>query len=300
MKKLVITAILVGFILGCATPPAMIERTENKSPQIMTDKSIYVQGEKVQVRFSGSSGHRGDWISLSKTSSPDNQAGDYNHILEGLTEGTMTFESPSPGTYEARGYFNYSRNGYLVYARCKFEVVDGNKGSGQEIQKQIPVSQEKSEKADLTKLEKAYTRLICNDFKSILEIAESYPEEIKIMQTSMLESLKAKGGFEIVALSRTDQEKGGGGLLVVVNVKGMNIIGFWQRGFIHNIGRRSWIELNLKLIDQATQKVLREQQITSENNPVAAFFSFGSNDRSLPSDMGKLLAEYIALVVPQK
>ena len=300
MAKLVITAILAGFILGCATPPVMVERTENQSPQIITDKATYVRGEKVQVRFSGASGRSGNWISLSQAILPDNQAGDYNYIDEGLTEGTMTFESPASGTYEARGYFDYSRNGYMVYARCKFEVVDGAKKNGQEVQEQMLVSKEKNGKADLAKLEKVYTRIICKDFQATPELSQSYPEEIKTMQASMAEALKAKGVFNMATLDRPDQEKGSDTLLVMVNVTGMNIIGFWQRGFIHNIGRRSWVELNLKLIDQASQTVLREQQISSENNPVAAFFSFGSSDKSLPEDMGKILAEYIALVMPQK
>ncbi len=118
LTKMGLTCSLVLFILASVCP-----NVSAKSPQISTDKGRYTQGEKIMVNFSGSSGHRKDWISLSLVGSPDNEAGHYNYIPQGLTQGTMTFDTPPPGKYEARGYYNYSRDGYLVYARCAFEVV---------------------------------------------------------------------------------------------------------------------------------------------------------------------------------
>ncbi len=95
-----------------------------QSPHISTDKDTYIQGEKIKVNFSGSSGNKKDWICISRVGLPDNEAGDYDYIPQGQTQGVMTFNAPPPGKYEARGYYNYSRNGYLVSARCSFLVVD--------------------------------------------------------------------------------------------------------------------------------------------------------------------------------
>jgi TolB-like protein len=42
-----------------------------------------------------------------------------------LGQGVLTFDSPSPGKYEVRAYYNYSRNGYVVSGRYGFSVVGG-------------------------------------------------------------------------------------------------------------------------------------------------------------------------------
>ena len=119
-----IAVFLVSFVALLYFPGSI------QAAEISTDKTTYVHGEKIKVTFSGSSGHDGNWISLSKADSPDKQAGDYDYIPKGLTQGTMTFETTAPGKYEARGYYNYARDGYVVSARCSFEVVASPEGGG--------------------------------------------------------------------------------------------------------------------------------------------------------------------------
>ena len=41
---------------------------------------------------------------------------------KGLGQGFLIFDPPSPGKYEARAYYNYSRNGYVVSGRYAFSV----------------------------------------------------------------------------------------------------------------------------------------------------------------------------------
>jgi hypothetical protein len=108
-----------------------------QSPQISTDKSTYLLGEKIKVSFSGSPGEKKDWICISPTSLPDNHAGDYDYIPQGTTQGVMTFNAPSPGKYEARAYYNYSRNGYVVSARCGFSVVGSEGGQNPHMERKI-------------------------------------------------------------------------------------------------------------------------------------------------------------------
>ncbi len=90
---------------------------------VNTDKDIYNYGEKIKVNFSNAPGNDSDWICIVPVGSPDSEGGDYKYIPKGLAGGLLMFDPPSPGKYEARAYYNYSRNGYVVSARYAFSVV---------------------------------------------------------------------------------------------------------------------------------------------------------------------------------
>lgn len=89
---------------------------------VITDKDTYNYGEKINVNFSNATGNEGDWICIVPVGSPDTEAGDYKNMPKGLGKGSVIFDSPSPGKYEVRAYYNYSRNGYVVSARHSFLV----------------------------------------------------------------------------------------------------------------------------------------------------------------------------------
>jgi TolB-like protein len=93
--------------------------------QVSTDKDAYKHGETIRVNFSDSPGIDSDWICIVPADSPDTEAGDYQYMPKGLSQGVLTFASPAPGKYEARAYYNYRRNGYVVTARYVFSVADG-------------------------------------------------------------------------------------------------------------------------------------------------------------------------------
>jgi hypothetical protein len=58
--------------------------------------------------------------------------------------------------------------------------------------------------------------------------------------------------------------------------------------------------VNLKLIDAASGQTLREKNISTANNAYAASPAGGSSDRSLPYDLGKMIADYIAEIVSSR
>jgi hypothetical protein len=94
------------------------------APIVNTDKDVYNNGETIKVNFSNSPGNSGDWICIAPEGAPDTEAGDYKYMPKGLTQGFLTFDPPSaPGKYEARAYYNYSRNGYVVSGRYVFTAV---------------------------------------------------------------------------------------------------------------------------------------------------------------------------------
>jgi len=98
------------------------------APQVTTDKKIYNYGETIKVSFFNSPGKEDDWICIVPVGSPDTEGGDYKHMPKGLAQGSLIFDLPSPGKYEARAYYNYGRNGYVVSARYAFSVVGSPEG----------------------------------------------------------------------------------------------------------------------------------------------------------------------------
>ena len=90
---------------------------------VRTDKDIYNQGEMIRVNFSNSPGNERDWICIVPVGSPDTDGGDYKYMPRRLGQGFLIFDPPSPGEYEARAYYNYRRNGYVVSGRYAFSVV---------------------------------------------------------------------------------------------------------------------------------------------------------------------------------
>jgi hypothetical protein len=61
----------------------------------------------------------------------------------------------------------------------------------------------------------------------------------------------------------------------------------------------SEVILKMKLIDASTGVVVREKELSTSNNPWAASWSGGSSDRSLPTDLGMMVAEYLVSIQPQ-
>jgi hypothetical protein len=125
--KNVKTAILAGLLLmltGCASDQAPLPEMPFESAAVLsTDKDTYREGEKIKVNFSNSPGNEGDWICIVPAGTPDTDADDYQYMPQGLGQGFLTFNAPSPGKYEARAYYNYGRNGYVVSGRHAFSVV---------------------------------------------------------------------------------------------------------------------------------------------------------------------------------
>jgi len=117
LKYVVFLIVLMLIAAGC--PSAMADT----APLIKTDKENYNAGETVRVNFSNAPGNSRDWICIVAAGSADNDAGDYKYMPGGVSQGEMIFDAPPPGKYEARAYYNYSRNGYVVTARYSFSVA---------------------------------------------------------------------------------------------------------------------------------------------------------------------------------
>ena len=110
-------------LAGFAFPP----RSFGAEPIVSTDKKVYNPGEAIKVTFSEAPGIDGDWICIAPAGFPDTATdGEVKYLPKGWSKGFLTFDSPpAPGKYEARAYYDYQRNGYVVSGRAAFSVEGG-------------------------------------------------------------------------------------------------------------------------------------------------------------------------------
>jgi serine/threonine protein kinase len=89
--------------------------------RIATEKSVYRNNEPIVVNYSGLPGNRKDWITIVRSSAPDNT---YNQwfYTKGNKSGNHTFNGVEAGAYEIRLYYDWPRGGYNVLRRHKFTV----------------------------------------------------------------------------------------------------------------------------------------------------------------------------------
>lgn len=90
--------------------------------KIATDKDTYNYGEIIRVNYFQAPGHPKDWICIVPEGTPDTEEGEYQYIPEGSNQGTLSFETTSPGQFEARAYYNYTKKGFVVSSRHRFSV----------------------------------------------------------------------------------------------------------------------------------------------------------------------------------
>ncbi len=150
------------------------------------------------------------------------------------------------------------------------------------------------------KLDKKYDTLLFSAFTIQPEFAKDYPEAAQTLQKSMLTALQEEKMFKKVAATPENTSTKGNTLLITADITNMRIVSdsarIWGGGFAGSSG----IELDLKLIDAVTGKVVRSEKMSSWNNAWAASWSFGSSDHSLLNDMGKILARYVVDSMPKK
>jgi hypothetical protein len=148
-------------------------------------------------------------------------------------------------------------------------------------------------------LGKKYDRIVFQKFEFDPKIEADYPGAVAECEKSALDATIAKKIFASAEKEATGA-KYAGALLVKARVTNLRIVSgaarFWGGAFAGS----SDMSLQMKLIDASTGALVRETELSTNNNPWAAAWTFGSSDRSLPSDLGKIVAEYMATIQPSR
>ena len=148
------------------------------------------------------------------------------------------------------------------------------------------------------KLEKPYDNLVFSTFTAKSEIAKDYPQAAKEVQHGMMTSLQMEDRFKKVVTASEGPPATGDTLIIKADITEMRIVSTSARIWGGPMAGSSGVELNLQLIDSATQKVIREEKVSSWNNAWGA--SYSGSDNTLLDDMGKIAAKYVVDAMPEK
>ena len=148
-------------------------------------------------------------------------------------------------------------------------------------------------------LGKRYDRIVFQKFEFDPKIEADYPGAVAECENSALEATIAKKIFGSVEKEKTGV-KYTDVLLVKTRITNLRIVSTAARMWGGAFAGSSDMSLQMKLIDASTGALVRETELSTNNNPWAAAWMWGSSDRSLPSDLGKIVAEYMATIQPNR
>jgi hypothetical protein len=148
-------------------------------------------------------------------------------------------------------------------------------------------------------LAKPYRVIVVAEFETSAEIAKDYPNATRECQANTISGLKEKKFYQAVESGKAAMARRDGTLQVKAKVTGMRIVSGHARMWGGAFTGSSFMEVDLVLIDAATNTVVREKKLSSANNPWAAAWVGGASDQSLPADTGRMLAEYVHSVMPK-
>jgi hypothetical protein len=162
-----------------------------------------------------------------------------------------------------------------------------------------PVKPDAATKDQDPLLAKPYRMIVVAEFETSAEIAKDYPNATRECQANTVWSLQEKKFYQSVESGKAAVDRRDGTLLVKAKLTDMRIVSGPARIWGGAFAGSSFMEVDLTLIDAATNTVVREKKLSSVNNPWAAAWVGGASDYSLPADMGKILAEYVHSVIPK-
>lgn len=156
--------------------------------------------------------------------------------------------------------------------------------------------QDQAAAPSVKKLDKHYDTLLFSPFTANAEIATDYPQAAKELQHSMMTTLQMEKQFKKIDIVSNNPSTDGRTLIIKVNITDLRIVNGAARFWGGAMAGSSGVELNLQLIDSASQKVIRDEKMSSWNNAFGAAWS--GSDSTLLDDMGKIVAQNIIDSMP--
>jgi len=178
----------------------------------------------------------------------------------------------------------------LVYIIIAFVIVGlgGCATSGGGKQEESAV-----QSPPVTPLEKHYGKIIVYEIETTLELKKDYEQALKDCQSTLISSLLKRNKYKRVEAANSNETYESSALLVKIKVSDMRIAGFGARFWGGALAGNSYMYMRMKLVDAETGNLVRDEDFNSTNNAYAAAWSFGANDRSLPTDMAEIMADYL-------
>jgi len=143
----------------------------------------------------------------------------------------------------------------------------------------------------------SYSKIVALPISMSKELTNYYPNVARECQLSVARRLQELDRFQNVTIDDRDQAKSPETLLVKITISDMRIVSPIARAWGPWAGS-SFMNLDIVLIDGMTNQVQKSKQILSSNTAFAAGWTMGNTDVSLPTDMGKIVADYIDSILP--
>lgn len=181
----------------------------------------------------------------------------------------------------------------VVFAAAAFSACGGNRAGN------VKAEEKEAAEEKITPLAHRYSKLVFRGFTADSQISTDYPTALSECESAAMAAVISKNLFGAVE-KKKDGVKYNDALLVNGSVVGMRIVSGAARFWAGPMAGTSDMRVQLTLTDAATGTVVREKLLSTANNPWGAAWTYGSSDRSLPTDMGRIIAEYIAAITPAK
>ena len=172
-------------------------------------------------------------------------------------------------------------------------------GGGKAVKSDEPAVAAQSA-AKETALEKRYDAVVFQKFDVDPKIEADYPGVVVDCEDSAIAALRLKNLFQKVEKEGAGARYDAQTLLVKPRVVSMRIVSGGARFWVGAFAGASDMVVELKMSDAVSGKIVHEKVLSTANNPYAAAWVWGSSDRSLPADMGKIISEYIGAIMPPR
>ena len=136
-----------------------------------------------------------------------------------------------------------------------------------------------------------YENIIFKEFCTTSN-TEAYNSQLTQCQASAISYLQEKDLFRRVEMdSGSSYEEPC--LLVEVTLTGCKIVSTKRRVFTGAFSGRSYMTVEVKLIDSSNDVLIAEKQLKGAPSAMGSAWSFGKSDRALPEKMGVLIGDFI-------
>lgn len=159
--------------------------------------------------------------------------------------------------------------------------------------KTIKLDKEAAWKKDAL-LEKVYKKIIIQRFEIDQDLEKDLPDAAVICESTVMNELLKKDVTSQIEKSRLSTSREAGALIVKARITILKLASSSAHGLGGAYVGNSEMAADIKLIDAETGRTLRKKNLSTSNNSYTSSATGTGSDRIMPSDLGKMIAEYIA------
>lgn len=142
-----------------------------------------------------------------------------------------------------------------------------------------------------------YDNVIFHSFESTDQFKKDYPDAREDCKAAIMAQLQTKKAYGNVT-DDVNQNLPGKSVLADMKIVDIRIASIGARIWGGVFAGNSHMSVLLELTDADSKEVLHKKVLSTTNNAMAAAWTSGATDQSLPSNLGTLMGEYIFRIVP--